>query len=167
MSDDVSARLALPLLSAGQAQKEISVNEAFHRIDALVQPVARSAGLSAPPASPALGDCWIVGAGATDAWAGKTGAIAQWTAGGWRFSMPGEGWRCMVVDRGAALSFRSGFWQDEVVREDGIYVAGTKVIGARQDDIDAPSGGTIVDDQARETINNLLTVLRAHGLIGP
>ncbi|MFT3966912.1 MAG: DUF2793 domain-containing protein [Sphingobium sp.] len=166
MSEELSARLSLPLLAAGQAQKEVLVNEAMQRIDALVQPVALSAGLAAPPASPEEGECWIVGPGAEGAWAGQEGAIAQWTAGGWRFCAPGDGWRCAILDRGTVMTFADGQWRDGATRPDGLYIGGVKLVGFRMDDIDGPDGGTIVDSQARAIINEILMVLRGHGLIG-
>lgn len=60
-------RLALPLLAAGQAQKEITHNEALGQLDMLVQLIVVSADLSAPPASPAEGQCWIVASGGSGA----------------------------------------------------------------------------------------------------
>ena len=46
---DASDRFALPLLHAGQAQKEITHNEALQLIDMLLHPYAESASLTAPP----------------------------------------------------------------------------------------------------------------------
>ena len=43
MSDDSTARLALPFLAPGQAQKELYHNEALSRLDLLVQTVVLSA----------------------------------------------------------------------------------------------------------------------------
>lgn len=37
MSDDFSARLALPYLAAGQMQKHVTLNTALTRLDALLQ----------------------------------------------------------------------------------------------------------------------------------
>ncbi|CAN5121460.1 hypothetical protein BH10PLA2_BH10PLA2_00420 [soil metagenome] len=166
MSDDASPRLALPFLVAGQAQKEMVHNEALQRIDALVQPVAQSADLAIPPATPMPGDCWIVADAATGAWVGHDGELAQWTVGGWRFLRPAEGWRCHIFDRGAAMRYDGTLWINEAVRSDGIYIDGDKVVGSRMTDIDSPIGGTVVDSEGRSVINELLTVLRTHGLIG-
>jgi len=166
MSDEASPRLALPFLVPGQAQKEMVHNEALQRIDALAQPVAQSADLAVPPTVPTPGDCWIVAGGATGAWAGHAGDIAQWTAGGWRFLQPAEGWRCHVSDRSAAMRHDGTTWVNETVRSDGIYVDGDKVVGSRMADIDPPVGGTVVDNEGRAVINELLTALRTHGLIG-
>lgn len=166
MSEDATPRLALPMLAAGQAQKEVLVNEALQRLDALVQPVALSATLAVPPASPAEGACWIVAAGASGTWTGYDNALAQWTAGGWRFAAPAEGWRCIILDSAAVMIFQSGSWRLDAIRGDGLYIGNKRVIGARVSDIAEPAGGTIVDVEARSVINLLLSMLREHGLIG-
>lgn len=88
---DGTARWALPLLFAGQAQKEITHNEALVLIDALLHARVESADLASPPGTPLVGQCWIVADGATGDWAGKMGAIALWTEGGWRFVPPSAG----------------------------------------------------------------------------
>ncbi len=85
---DATARFALPFIAAGQAQKEVFHNEALTRVDVLLQPVVEAVGLDAPPASPATGQCWVVGAAPTGAWAGQAQSIAAWTEGGWRFVAP-------------------------------------------------------------------------------
>ena len=89
MSDgSTSARLGLPLLAPGQAQKEMTHNEALAAIDLALAASVRAVGLDAPPLSPTPGESWIVGASPTGAWAGQAGALAGWTAGGWRFVRP-------------------------------------------------------------------------------
>jgi len=67
MSDPTSftlttPRFGLPFLFSGQAQKEVSVNEAHALADMLLHPCI-AGELAAPPASPSAGDCWLVGAG--------------------------------------------------------------------------------------------------------
>ena len=44
MSDDFSARLALPYLAAGQMQKHVTLNTALTRLDALLQAARREEG---------------------------------------------------------------------------------------------------------------------------
>jgi hypothetical protein len=53
MTDQISARLALPLLAAGQAGKEVTHNEALTRLDMLVQPAV--AGIPMPRTDRRLG----------------------------------------------------------------------------------------------------------------
>jgi hypothetical protein len=45
-------------------------------------------------------------------------------------------------------------------------VGGTKVVGAQQAAIVAPSGGSTTDTQSRTAIGAIITALQAHGLIG-
>jgi hypothetical protein len=51
-----------------------------------------------PPASPTEGDRYIVPAGATGAWAGKTDQIAVWIEGAWEYHVPKIGWTCFIED---------------------------------------------------------------------
>src|SRR3546814_11391087 len=87
----ITPRFALPLLAVAQAQKEVTHNEALTLLDALVHAAIEAGPLATPPASPAVGQCWIVDAAATGAWTGEGSAIAIWTAGGWRFAAPRAG----------------------------------------------------------------------------
>lgn len=158
-------RVQLPLLAAGQTQKELVHNEALLLLDLLCQPVVQSADLAAPPATPEPGACWIVAAAATGDWSGYDHALAGWTANGWRFSSPQPGWRTWVMDRQGMMRFESGAWVDEEARHDGYFVAGARVLAGRQSAIGAPAGGAMVDAEARAAIAAILTALRAHGLI--
>lgn len=165
MSHDISPRLGLPFLVSGQSQKEITHNEALQALDALVQPVAQSADLSTPPVSPLAGQCWVVAAGASGLWSGREGQMAQWTGGGWRYTIPAEGWRCHVIDRNVTIRHDGVDWLEESAREDGLYISGMRVVTAQQSSIDNPAGGAVADSEARATIGAILTVLRSHGLI--
>ena len=73
--DSASPRFGLPLLYSGQAQKEVWVNEAHARTDALLH-CAVEGEASAPPADPADGENWIVATGASGPWTGKDGSLA-------------------------------------------------------------------------------------------
>ncbi|EXS67914.1 DUF2793 domain-containing protein [Sphingobium sp. Ant17] len=162
---DVTPRWALPLLFAGQAQKEMFHNEALVRIDALVHGIAQSADLVSPPSSPGVGQCWIVAEGAEGDWDGKDGSVALWTDGGWRFIAAQAGLRLLVADRDHALQHDGREWRGGAERADGLYVDELKVVGTRQPGITAPTGGVTIDSEARISIATMLTALRAHGLI--
>jgi hypothetical protein len=58
-------------------------------------------------------------------------------------------------------------WRNDAVRGDGLYVEDERVVGARQDAISAPAGGTVIDLEARSTIGDILAMLRVHGMIAP
>ena len=75
MTDERSGRLSLPYMHAGQAQKEVAHNEALALLDIIVAAGVESADLSAPPASPTDGQCWIVAGPGTGAWGGQGGRM--------------------------------------------------------------------------------------------
>lgn len=141
-----SPRFALPLLFAGQAQKEIFVNEALARLDALLHcTVEGTAGT--PPASPTEGESWIVGSQATGAWEGRDGQIAAWQGAQWIFLVPGEG--MTAFDRATGTRFvHSGGW----------LVAPS---------VTEPSGGSTVDAEARGAIAAIVAALSHYGLLSP
>lgn len=163
---DTTARLGLPLLAAGQAQKEMHHNEALTRLDLLFQGSAEALGTDVPPAEPLPGQCWILGGTPTGDWAGHAREIAGWTEGGWRFVAPREGMRLWLgATEGFAL-FAGGTWQ--AGRAHGrLFVEGEQVVGPRVNAISEPVGGTVVDAEARAAISTVLVALRAHGLIDP
>lgn len=102
-------KIALPYIATGQAQKEVTHNEALNRLDAMIQPVVVNSTTSAPPGSPTDGQAWIVAAGATGAWAGKVGQIAAWF-GGWQFFTPANGWRVHNLDDEQQWLFDGAAW---------------------------------------------------------
>lgn len=162
---DSSARFALPFLHAAQAQKEVFHNEALMLLDLLTHMRVESATVASPPASPAMGQCWLVPAGGGGDWSGREGQIAAWTEGGWRFLAAVEGMRVLVVDTGVTQLRLPGGWTVENARPDGYYVGGDKVVGARQSAIAEPAGGSVADSECRAAVNAVLSALRAHGLI--
>lgn len=163
--DDRSARLALPLLAAGQAQKEVTHNEALALLDLLVQPVVQAAGNDDPPAAPIAGRCWIVGALPTGEWTGQAGAIAGWTAGGWRFAAAVEGMSAWVVEGSAIARFSEGAWQIGTLAGSRLVIDGVPVTGPQAAAIGAPTGGSVIDVESRAALSALLSALRTHGLI--
>ncbi len=107
-----TANLMLPFLAAGQAQKHLTVNDAFERLDVLLMLSAKSRTLLAPPATPDEGDRYLVPAGSGGAWAGEDGRVAAFLNGGWSFFAPRTGWRCFVEDEGGDAVYGSGVWTD-------------------------------------------------------
>lgn len=138
---------------------------ATQRIDLLLCPAIEGAALTTPPASPAAGACYLVGTGATGAWAGKDGMVAGFTEGGWRFIAPIEGMRMLDRTSGQLVVRRAGAWEAGISRASEYQVAGVTVVRERQAAIADPAGGATVDDQARTTVIAILAMLRTHGLI--
>jgi hypothetical protein len=162
---DATARLALPFIAPGQAQKELFHNEALARIDALAQAAAVAIGVTDPPAAPMPGQCWVLGDGPSGAWAGQDRALAAWTEGGWRFVAPVAGMSVWSVADGLLARFDGERWRLGDVPARRFIVGGVGVVGMQQSAIDAPNGGTIVDSEGRAVISAILIALRAHGLI--
>ena len=59
--------------------------------------------LATPPGGPAKGDRYIVDAGATDAWVGRTDQLAWFDGSVWQFDVPVAG--CGVFDIATATFF--------------------------------------------------------------
>jgi hypothetical protein len=158
-------RLHLPLLAVAQAQKEVTHNEALALLDSITQAVVVSVAPSSVPVAPVAGQSWIVGTGATGDWSGRDGALATWTAGGWRFTAPFDGMTAWSLADAVQVSRIAGMWEMGQVRASALLIDGDQVVGARQPAIAEPSGGATVDAQARDCIALILDVLRTHGAI--
>ena len=113
MSDDFSARLALPYLAAGQMQKHVTLNEALTRLDALTSTAVVSATTAAQPSDAADGALYILPAGATGAaWAGRAaGALMRFEAGGWAQVAAPVGLVAVVLDTQSVLVRAPGEWR--------------------------------------------------------
>jgi hypothetical protein len=161
---EMSPRHQLPFILPGQAQKELFHNEALVLVDLALHPAVEGGPLAAPPAQPEDGQCWIVAAGATDAWAGKGEQLAMWTDGGWRFLEPVIG--TTVWDKAQSLPLRrtaEGWGQGELSCS-AVHVGGQQVVGARLPALPSPSGGTVIDVEARAAIAAITAALMSHGL---
>jgi len=112
MSDDQTARLALPYLAAGQMQKHVTLNEALTRLDALVQTAVVSATTTAPPPAPDDGDLYILPVGVTGlAWAGQgAGTLMRAEAGGWSVVAAPDGLVVLIQDSGELWVRDGGAW---------------------------------------------------------
>ncbi len=142
MESDQTARHALPFLFVGQTQKELTHNEALARIDALLHPVVQ-AQLAAPPTAGSAedGKCWLISESATGIWNGRDGQIARWSGGSWRYLVPAQGMSVVNI----ALNKRSFYI-------DGQWVAGDAISG--------PTGGSVIDAEARAALTAILAYLR-------
>lgn len=139
-----SVRHQLAFLYPGQAQKEMLVNEALCRIDSLLHPVIAGVA-AAPPAQPQDGEAWIVGQGATGPWAGRSDQIAAFCAGSWVYCRPHPGMRVWHAGENRSLLY-SGNWS---------------AIAAPS----APTGGSVIDAEARGAIAGLIAALVQAGIL--
>ena len=160
-----TARLGVPFLSTGQAQKEFFHNEALQTFDLLVAAAVEEAPRNSPPGTPALGQCYIVGSVPTGSWVGKEQCLAAFTSGGWRFISPFEGVGAFVRSTKTCATYVAGVWEIGVARAAKVVIAGQQVVGGRLAAISSSSGGTVIDTQARSTLDQILAAMRQHGLI--
>lgn len=160
-----SVRIGLPFIQAGQIDKSVTHNEALAKVDLVLAAAVDGVLVNAPPSSPAAGSCYIIGSNPQGAWAGNSLALAGFTEGGWRFVEAIEGLSALDKATGETVIFRAGAWEQGHVRASKLTVGGNQVVGAQQAAVPDPSGGAIVDIEARAAIIAILTRLRQHGLI--
>ncbi|WP_114521038.1 DUF2793 domain-containing protein [Altererythrobacter sp. ZODW24] len=149
MSDPISftaksARFDLPFLFAGQAQKEFFVNQGLALTDCLLHSAVEGSR-STPPTDPIDGECWIVDSNPEGDWFGYEDAMACRQAGTWIFVTPREGMQVFDHEAGQQIRFNNG-WK-------------------RAAEPAIPSGGTVVDLEARTALNNLVETLRIAGIL--
>ena len=141
--DSASPRFGLPLLFAGQAQKEFYVNEAYSRIDALMHGAIEDMA-NDPPAAPVDGTSWLVDTAPTGSWTGHSGMVASRQGGNWLFTPPCDGMRLFNRATGQEVRF-AGSWR---------YANRPA----------SPSGGSTIDSEARVAILQLIDALVTAGI---
>lgn len=162
---DTTPRFALPFLLPGQAQKELFHNEALARIDLALHPAVEGPPAVEPPPAPAQGECWIAAPAAEGDWSGHDNELAMWTESGWRFLEPQPGTSAWNKAADVPLLWDGSQWREGDLASAGLLVNGVRVVGPRQPGVASPSGGTIIDEEARLAINALTAALMSHGLI--
>lgn len=141
----LTPRHQLPLLFAGQSQKEVSVNAAHALIDMLLHCAVLGEAAAPPPEPAEERDCWLVGAAPQGAFAGRAGSIACFAGGAWVFAAPRDGMRAFDQSTGQLLLFRDA-WRREPIP-------------------DLPSGGATVDVEARLAIGAIVALLQRSAIL--
>lgn len=106
---------------------------------------AIEAELATPPATPSDGQCWLVATGASGDWTGQAGRIAARQSGNWLFIAPRDGMRLLNRTSGQEIRFQST-WKHPPRPA-------------------TPTGGTVIDSEARSTISNLVAALVEAGIL--
>lgn len=111
--NDHTPALTLPYLTAAQAQKHVTVNEAFARLDGLVACRVQSRTISAPPAAPAEGDGYIAPAGGLPgAWGPASGGdLMRWIDGAWSIQPSPVGLLALVADEDRLCARDAAGWR--------------------------------------------------------
>jgi hypothetical protein len=142
--DSASPRFGLPLLFAGQSQKEVYVNEAHILVDALLHCAVESIA-NTPPASPADGLNWIVGSTPSGIWSGLAGRLACRQGSAWIYVTPRDGLCVLNRANGQKMQY-FGAWQ-------------------AASSVTAPAAGTVIDNESRAAIGQIIAALRVSGIL--
>ncbi len=127
-----SARLELPYIAGGQAQKHVTHNEALQKLDTLVHLKLESRAVAAPPAA-SEGQTWLVAAVAAGEWVGREGELATWLGGSWRFASAPIGALAYVEDENVVIAKTGSGWvgvRDLGPHGDG-FLASSGELGAK------------------------------------
>lgn len=133
----------MPLLFAGQAQKEFYVNSALNSLDVLVH-TSVSGTSNTPPTDPNEGETWLVTSNAQGDWAGHVDKIAIYSSGGWSFIAPSQGMRLFDNSQGRFMHFDTSWFSASSVS--------------------SPEGGAVIDAEARASIDGLIAALQEAGI---
>src|SRR3546814_19658529 len=90
----------VPLRARGHARNEITQSKGLAQLDIITQSAVQAVGVDVPPASPAPGECWIIGPSPEGSWSGMAQHLAGWTENGWRYVQPFIGLGVWTVDEG-------------------------------------------------------------------
>jgi hypothetical protein len=140
-------------------------NEALQILDAALAAIVEEPPRNDPPASPSEGSSYIVGAAPTGDWSGKGGQVATMSAGGWRYLAPVDGLSALVRSNRLRAEYFGGSWEIGIARAASVEIGGQQLLSSQAEAITSPSGGATVDAEARAAIDQMLAMLRGHGLI--
>lgn len=119
--------LGITLVETSQAQKEVTVNAAISKIDAILNTGAKDKDIATPPGSPAAGDVYIVAASPTGAWSGHAGHIAYYDQT-WKFITPNEGMRLWVNDENKLYAYDGATWTAYGIGKYSLYIPAMSMI---------------------------------------
>lgn len=156
-------RHELPLLTTGQAQKDVTHNEALLAIDRQLCLTVTSRGASLPPPLPIADERHIVGPDAAGPWAGRSDAIARRDGAGWSFWVPVQGALAWIIDERQFAVFDGGWSSAWPVR--GLDIDGRQVLAGMPVAIAPPSEGSVIDSEARTALAAVMTALRDQGIL--
>lgn len=145
-----TVRHKLPLLAVGQAQKEYTHNEALLLIDNLIN-LSITSILENPDMiedAENLSDeskTWLISDMPSGIWAQRANQIATLSDNGFRYIAPIEGMTLYNESEKSTMIYKDMAW----------YFALT---------LEKPTGGSIVDAEARESIMAIVDNLRQFGL---
>ena len=98
------------------------------------------------------GQCHVVGPAPTGAWAGHAKAIAGYAPGGWRFVSAVAGITALDKSSGQIAAYDGTAWSVGAIAGASLKLGGSQVVGPRLAAVPNPSGGSVIDAEARAAI---------------
>ena len=97
---------------SGESGWENQIDSNFVKIGSLMQISVIDRNLTAPPGSPADGDCYIPATASTGAWVGHDGKIAMYRSllTAWEFYTPKVGWLAYIQDEEVLSAYKVAGW---------------------------------------------------------
>jgi hypothetical protein len=127
---------------------------------------APDAGVEGPPLSVSPMSLSKVNAGSWPRSRKATGQVNRTRCvrgGGWRFVEPQTG--ISVWNREDSFQHPwNGSWRAGETDGTTLCINGPKLLGERLPTLTSPSGGTIIDEQARTAVQSVIATLKSHGL---
>ncbi len=114
--------LALTTIATGaNALITTDMGAGFRALDGLVMPNVKGYLTNTPPGSPSNGDCYIIGAAPTGAWAGQGGKVSRYStvAVAWEFFTPKNGWMLQANSAREIYRYTASAW--EIFYQEGTY----------------------------------------------
>lgn len=140
--------IGLDELLEGQARADVTANESFARLDALLASIVTSE-LSTPPAEPTQGETYLIGASPTGAWDGREGQITFYSSG-WKFFTPPNGWRMFNAATSKLMVRVGGAWSEvQVTGSSGLLA----LLGALRLSVEDSITASIVVTQGSQTLS--------------
>ena len=159
-----TTRWELPLLAAGQAQKEVTHNEALLAIDRLLQLSVVSRSRSEPPEDAAPGDMHIVGPAPTGAWVEAAGKLAALDGASWTIAEARPGCLAWIVDEQEFAVLSGNGWSNGWPVS-GLRIGNRAVMAATLVSVPDPAGGAMIDIECRSALAALLETLKCQGIV--
>lgn len=137
------------IIAGVNGNQQTTLAAALRQLDGMVMPVVKQVSLNTPAASPAHGDCYIVGASPTGAWAGQAGKFTRWstTLSAWEFYTPKQGWWVADQTTGNDYYYNGSAWAVWGQPDANLaHLAGTETFtGAKTFSLGVTINGRLID----------------------
>ncbi len=144
-----SLHLDFPFLIPNQAQKEITVNTALEKIDAILNTGIKAIQSSAP-SNPSEGDVYIISAPIfSSEWFNQENNIAYYSNAQWNFIIPQEGMSVFVIFDRSFYAYINSSWTSI-----GTETGGATGTGSAVNSINASFNSVIVDRTRIDAVVN-------------